>query len=46
MIFEKEMTDGILPDKELIILEKVYNKFADFGLADISYSYEKYIDIN
>ena len=42
MVFEKEMPDGILSDKELAILEKVYNKFADFGSADISnYSHKE-----
>lgn len=36
VIPEEEMTDGILSDDELEVLERIYNKFKSFGSVDIS----------
>lgn len=36
VIPEDEMPDGVLSDAELEVLNRIYNKFADFGSVDIS----------
>ncbi len=42
VIPDKEMTEGILSEDELAVLERIYNKFASFGSVDISnYSHKE-----
>lgn len=42
VIPEEEMSDGILSEDELAVLERIYNKFASFGSVDISnYSHKE-----
>ena len=39
---EEEMPEGILSEDELAVLERIYNKFANFGSVDISnYSHKE-----
>lgn len=42
VIPEEEMPEGVLSDDELEVLERIYNKFANFGSVDISnYSHKE-----
>ena len=42
VIPEEEMPEGILSENELAVLERIYNKFANFGSVDISnYSHKE-----
>lgn len=42
VIPEEEMQEGVLSEKEIAVLERIYKKFAGFGSADISnYSHKE-----
>lgn len=42
VIPEEEMPEGVLSENELVVLEKIYNKFESFGSVDISnYSHKE-----
>lgn len=42
VIPEEEMSDGVLAEDELAVLERIYQKFANYGSADISnYSHKE-----
>ena len=42
VIFEEEMSQGVLSDTELAVMERIYDKFANFGSVEIlNYSHKE-----